>query len=91
MCGHPGTKLVDAISLVLLCEVVVAVQADWGDGFDLEKYDGSAGTLVYSGRANVFPAKMGKIWPRDGEEEVIGCPSETGMIRNPPCLSGVIF
>ena len=32
-----------------------------------------------------------KIWPRDGEEEVIGCPSETGMIRNPPCLSGVIF
>jgi len=44
LCGHPGTKLVDAISLGLLCEVVVAVQADWGDGFDLEKYDGSAGT-----------------------------------------------
>jgi hypothetical protein len=43
LCGHPGTKLVDAISLGLLCEVVVAVQADWGDGFDLEKYDGSAG------------------------------------------------
>jgi len=32
-----------------------------------------------------------KIWPRDGEEEVIGCPSETGMIRNPPCLGNSIY
>lgn len=87
MCGHPGTKLVDAISLGLLCEVVVAVQADWGDGFDLEKYDGSAGAALQHGSL----AKTGKIWPRYGEEEVIGCPSETGMVRNPPCLSGVIF
>ena len=91
MCGHPGTKLVDAISLGLLCEVVVAVQADWGDGFDPENMTAQQELGFRRLNDSKGCENSWKIWPRDGEEEVIGCPSETGMIRNPPCLSGVIF